>query len=262
MRKISFDVWYVKLLFLFLVLYLWNNAYLYLISRIGYKLSHDIVYLLIYVVSYTFLLIVVPIFYKPVKNIYKNHNSSYIYHFIILMIVIYLTSFIKSYFNLTYKIRNVEITNSFLIVFVSQIFIAPILEEYFFRGILLNNFIQKKKILIGVILTSILFALAHFPLLFDKNSFSLINFFDITIFGIVLAIIRVFLGLKYSIIAHSFRNLLIFFFNYKILDLFLIDKITSKSLFEFVYIINIVVIIGIILYYFSLFNKKRKYITG
>ena len=258
MRKISFDIWYIKSLFLFLVLYLWNNAYLYLISKIGYKLSHDIVYVLIYIVSYVFLIVVVAIFYNSVKNVYKNHNSNYIYHFIILLIIIYLTGFIKSDFNLTYKIRNIEITNSFLIVFVSQIFIAPILEEYFFRGVLLNNFIQKKKILIGVILTSILFSLAHFPLLFDKNTFSLINFFDITIFGIILAIIRVFLGLKYSIIAHSFRNLLIFFFNYKILDLFLIDKISSKNLFDSVYIISIVVIIGIILYYFSLLNKKVK----
>lgn len=65
----------------------------------------------------------------------------------------FIDNFIKEFFkgNIT-----VVITDIFIIVLM-----GPILEEIFFRGILLNRFIVKWNVLTGILISSFLFAIYH-----------------------------------------------------------------------------------------------------
>jgi CAAX amino terminal protease family. len=78
--------------------------------------------------------------------------------------------------------------------------VGPIFEEMLFRGIMLRGFLNNYSILKALLISSLLFGIAHF---------NIIQLFTTGCLGIVLALVFVKTGsLWYSILAHSFNNLL------------------------------------------------------
>ncbi len=86
--------------------------------------------------------------------------------------------------------------------FVAAVVVAPIVEELYFRGVILPVFMRRFGTFFGILLTSVLFALLHFQPNVVVYTF---------ILAIILAIIR--LRLKSvipSMLLHAFNNLIAF----------------------------------------------------
>ena len=91
-----------------------------------------------------------------------------------------------------------------LILFLQTLIEAPIFEELFFRGIILNGFLSKYKTTHkkAIIYSAIIFAIAHLNIPQGINAF---------IAGIILGCIYYYTkSMKLSIFAHFINNLIIF----------------------------------------------------
>jgi membrane protease YdiL (CAAX protease family) len=87
---------------------------------------------------------------------------------------------------------------------VASVILAPIAEEFFFRGILFNRIKKKFGITFGVFSSSIIFGFAHY------NQWSLGQVVSIIIIGLILALSYIkYNNIIYPIIVHSFWNLLV-----------------------------------------------------
>src|SRR5690606_8437130 len=89
--------------------------------------------------------------------------------------------------------------------FFSLVFIGPIMEELFFRGLILGSFLKRYNHKTAVILSAFLFGVLHIN--FDENVFSSIVFPFAD--GIVLAWVLIRSNnIVVAIACHAFRNLL------------------------------------------------------
>lgn len=85
------------------------------------------------------------------------------------------------------------------LTFLTTIILAPIIEEIFFRGMMLNKWGQKYGLFKGVIFTSLIFAIVH-P----------VSFFAAFLTSLLYSILYVKTKKLYiPIIAHSFSNLIV-----------------------------------------------------
>ena len=93
---------------------------------------------------------------------------------------------------------------------IGTVIIGPIFEEIFYRGLLYNKLKEISNAFIGVLISSILFALLHIP----KYGFG-INTFFLFLVGILLAYCYEKTDNIYvPILVHSINNFFIFLFNY------------------------------------------------
>ncbi len=104
---------------------------------------------------------------------------------------------IQDYINAT---SNSIINLNTILLFLNAVILAPILEELVFRGLILNSFLKKNKLL-GIFISSILFALIHMTVISFVTSF---------LFGLVLSIVFIRKGIIYSILLHIIYNLVWF----------------------------------------------------
>ena len=92
---------------------------------------------------------------------------------------------------------------AFALLFLTTTFLAPLFEEIIFRGVLLPILSRDFGIIVGILISSIVFAIAHL---------SIGEFPPLLVLGIGLAITRLISGrLTSSIIMHSLWNGLTFF---------------------------------------------------
>ena len=95
-------------------------------------------------------------------------------------------------------------------MFIATVIISPIFEEILYRGPMYNKLKEISNAFIGVLISSILFALLHIP----KYSFG-INTFFLFLVGILLAYCYEKSNNIYvPIFVHSINNFFIFLFNY------------------------------------------------
>tara|TARA_B100000401_G_scaffold397877_1_gene308201 strand:- start:114 stop:662 length:549 start_codon:yes stop_codon:yes gene_type:complete len=91
---------------------------------------------------------------------------------------------------------------SFILLFLTTTFLAPLFEEIIFRGILLPTLARDFGIILGIIISAFIFALAHL---------SLGEMLPLFVLGIGLGITRIASGsLLSSVIMHSLWNGLTF----------------------------------------------------
>ena len=91
---------------------------------------------------------------------------------------------------------------AFILLFITTTILAPFFEEIVFRGVLLPVFSREFGIILGIISSSLIFALAHL---------SLSEFPPLFILGVGLGVTRLLSGrLASSIIMHSLWNGLTF----------------------------------------------------
>ena len=245
------------ILFIFAIIYLINNFINYISKYINEISTYK------YFESAFLLLLIFPFFvYLAIIFVYKKEIDISIkcklkYNTIFwLSFLIYLSGFIKSHYNYNYT-KHLNFSNLIVLNFFLIIIIGPIFEEIIFRDIFLKPFFTRKKILTGIILTSFLFSLGHFPLLYNINTFNIIDFLDLFVFGIILSFIRIKLGLLFSILAHSFRNTISVLANYNIINVFLIEYIQNKTVFYFAYFLSLLILLISIIY--LLINVKKDF---
>ena len=95
-------------------------------------------------------------------------------------------------------------------MFIATVIISPIFEEILYRGLMYNKLKEISNAFIGVLISSILFALLHIP----KYGFGMNTFF-LFLVGILLAYCYEKTNNIYvPIFVHSINNFFIFLFNY------------------------------------------------
>ncbi|EMD56275.1 CPBP family intramembrane glutamic endopeptidase, partial [Treponema denticola] len=95
-------------------------------------------------------------------------------------------------------------------MFIATVIISPIFEEILYRGLMYNKLKEISNAFIGVLISSILFALLHIP----KYGFG-INMFFLFLAGILLTYCYEKTNNIYvPILVHSINNFFIFLFNY------------------------------------------------
>ena len=224
-----------------------NLDYLLILDFLTYLFSYGLVYLLflkneIYsnilkfknIRLYHFLILIsIAIFYRVsidplyrIKLIFNQENYPN------LTIINY------SYIKLTFTVLNV-------------IILVPILEELIFRRAIIKLLINKREnIYFAIILSSFLFSLIHINFL-DINFISIINSF---LFGIVLAIIYIKLGLKYSILLHVFSNLIWFLLS---INTHYYWELIRELNFDYKYWLICFISSGVLIVLLLIISKKR-----
>lgn len=131
------------------------------------------------------------------------------------------------------------LTLAYLVMAVDVAIIAPISEEFIFRGILLNRLDKKLPMIVAILLSSLLFGFLH----------GASGFISAFIFGVCMCIVYLKTqNILVSISIHFLNNLLAL-----ILEIVLVDE----SIFESDVIIGVMMILGVVsLYYIMKFITK------
>jgi len=92
-----------------------------------------------------------------------------------------------------------------IITFVSFVVLAPLFEELLFRKIILS-FFSRENIITGVIISSILFSIAHI----DVTQIHVLRYVSLFIFGLIACLLYINFGFIYALVFHVFSNLIWF----------------------------------------------------
>jgi membrane protease YdiL (CAAX protease family) len=108
--------------------------------------------------------------------------------------------------NLQNPIPKLNLSGVFLdIYFFLLVILGPFCEEIIFRGIIYNFAVEKLNKTAGVIISALIFTLAHMP----KASFEMVLFF---LLSLILGVLRrISSNLLPSTIAHSIANIAVYF---------------------------------------------------
>lgn len=165
---------------------------------------------------------------------FKIHYMDYI--FLFLIIFFFRIFYDNSIYPLTSKIfsnNNLIINKYSSLVFISNIIIAPIVEEFFYRGLILNGLSKKYSINKSIIISSSIFALMHSNIIQDTNAF---------VMSLIISYVFLYSGsLRLAIFMHISNNIIVTLFN---------------SFFIFTNIFSIIIIIPLSLFLTAYFFKK------
>lgn len=129
---------------------------------------------------------------------------------------------------------------SFLYYLISTLIVSPICEELFFRKLLLKKLMEHNSKKIGIIISSLCFAIIHFEIPF--------NLIPTFVFGIISSLIFIKTKkIRYSILLHFLANFfvqILYVFNFPF-DNWLLDL-------NFNFIYWILFLIGIVITYFGI----------
>jgi membrane protease YdiL (CAAX protease family) len=131
------------------------------------------------------------------------------------------------------------------------VLLGPIFEELFFRKIILN-FFETKYLSVGIIVSSLLFALIHL----NTSSLNYISVLLSFVFGIIACLIYLKKGLFYTILFHIAYNFL-----WVVLKEFRFEywSILKKLDFGIIYWVLVILSFGVV-FYFSLKNIKQLFL--
>jgi len=238
-KKIIKELWFLFILYIlvfFMLSYvgkfLFKNFYnYYYILFVKYNgIFGSLLFLLFIIIFYLF-------YSKDLKIIfiYKKLNFSFIVKILIYILstrmiyyIIYfifdnafLFNFFKYFNDILSGKKNITIYDILILekslrpcfepfMFIATVIISPIFEEILYRGLMYNKLKEISNAFIGVLISSILFALLHIP----KYGFG-INTFFLFLVGILLAYCYEKSNNIYvPIFVHSINNFFIFLFNY------------------------------------------------
>lgn len=254
----------------------------YLVTYLGWKVMKgdfyegkypdDKIYFYINIILYIvpILWIVISLIYIKVKSvdfdwiIYQNHLFIKL---LLSFLIVYSFSFLFNPIFRTFDGEIIDFTvnlsnwNSSENQFILIIFLGPLFEELLFRQILLEPFFKKNKIIFGILVTSILFAISHIYILNFNFNIHYILFFEMIVFGISLSVIRINFGLLFAILSHFFYNFLVILNNDKICDLYYLDYISQPIIYWILYIFSIS-FGGFSIYYLMRQHLRKKNMKG
>ena len=188
-------------------------------------------------ISLLFIIVLYLLYLKEMKIIftYKKINFSFIIKSLIYILSIgmiyyiiyfifdnaFLFNFFKYFNDILSGKKNITVYDILILekslrpcfepfMFIATVIISPIFEEILYRGLMYNKLKEISNAFIGVLISSILFALLHIP----KYGFG-INTFFLFLVGILLAYCYEKSNNIYvPIFVHSINNFFIFLFNY------------------------------------------------
>lgn len=127
-------------------------------------------------------------------------TSAYTFLYLLLRLVAGSEWFIQVFTDFLFWIMSSEQDLSLTYLFIIAVIIAPIVEEFFFRGFVLNKWAEKYGSVKGVFWSSFLFMIVHIPSFFVPQ----------LIVGLFCAIVYMKTKkLIYPILVHAFYNLLV-----------------------------------------------------
>ena len=188
-------------------------------------------------ISLLFIIVLYLLYLKEMKIIftYKKINFSFIVKILIYILSIgmiyyiiyfifdnaFLFNFFKYFNDILSGKKNITIYDILILekslrpcfepfMFIATVIISPIFEEILYRGLMYNKLKEISNAFIGVLISSILFALLHIP----KYGFG-INTFFLFLVGILLTYCYEKTDNIYvPILVHSINNFFIFLFKY------------------------------------------------
>ena len=188
-------------------------------------------------ISLLFIIVLYLLYLKEMKIIftYKKINFSFIIKSLIYILSIgmiyyiiyfifdnaFLFNFFKYFNDILSGKKNITIYDILILekslrpcfepfMFIATVIISPIFEEILYRGLMYNKLKEISNAFIGVLISSILFALLHIP----KYGFG-INTFFLFLVGVLLTYCYEKTDNIYvPIFVHSINNFFIFLFNY------------------------------------------------
>jgi len=192
------------------------------------------------------------------KNEFFGNNKNYISKILISIILIYFTLFLTDPFfrNFNFSMNNTSeqswnINSIMKTELILMVLLGPILEELFFRVILLNQFLKARLIKFGIIFTSLLYAFSHIYITNSNYSIDYFNLLNLFLVGVILSSVKIRYGVLFSIISHSVMNLLLILWKNGIANLFLWDYINSVYLYFGLYIITLLSLILFLKFFFK-----------
>ena len=251
-----------------------------MIKKIFYFLLIPIIWILTFIsVSIFFTKSLLPIMYASsfcifyiIYFYYPNISSKYLSEkitikdkdFNILVILIFLCHYflftrlssIAVYFIYSDVFKFEKIINilrgNLLNTFIYVVIIAPIFEEYFFRGVIYINLRRKLGVFFSIVITTILFALMHA---------NLPQIIHVIPNSIILCLLFEYLhDINYPIAYHIFYNFIGFIFGY-LFNMNLIDDLYKLSPFMYIFSLFIFLMFLYKQFYHSLifFNNEDTY---
>lgn len=208
----------IKIILCIFLIYIFSNFIGSIIEAINVVISKNSYINLIHVMFYTnliflilfiilFKIIKIKIFRYSLKNISKKELKVLVKIALLTILFSIILSNFVSYFNLMPEnqniIENIAKNTNTLILFLSLVIFAPISEELIFRYTIFG--FSKNKV-IGSVVSSVLFSLAH--VLYDFNISSFFIYFSM---GLLLSYIYIKTkSVEESIFAHFINNLISF----------------------------------------------------
>ncbi len=186
-------------------------------------------------------LVIVYMKFKSIPYNFVNDNNNHIKKVLFSFFILYFSLYLPDFG--AYNSKNEILKFSFNWVKLDYytlllIFIGPIFEEIFFRQLLLKPFLKKKNLMIlGVLVTTILFAISHFYIINYNFNIDYYWLVDLIIMGVVLSLIRIRYGLLFSITTHVLYNIIVILYKEKMCNLFILDYINNKPFFWMIYFV-------------------------
>lgn len=173
---------------------------------------------------------------NKIKITYKD----YIYLFLITLCFRFIYD--NTLFPLSCKmlLNTKSLINKYsLFIFFSSTLIAPMIEELFYRGLILNGLSKKYSTTKSLLISSLLFALMHSNLIQDINAF---------VFSLFIGYVFVYTGsLKLSIFIHASNNLIVSLFT---------DSLTINN--TLLLILTLFIAVIILIFLFNKLNLKNR----
>lgn len=249
MKKIYPIIFSILLTFIpFLIFYSLNNL-IYKFKPNHWLASINGFYLIFTIVFSSAIFIAIKYWFVNIKYNFKVPTIKNILVVILLIMCLKMVSFVANPLFFFEDISNGKIpflsykgiTMDNLTIILSLLTIEPIIEEVIFRKIIFTKLSEKYSIKFSIILSSILFAIAHF---------GYTDYFKICIYGIFLCLIFYYTkNILLSMIAHSV-------FNFITLNTTTV-KINLDNIFNF-HLLIYIICFSVIFFLFNFLKKSNQ----
>lgn len=214
-------------------------------------------FLLINTFTYVVYILLAYLFMKKAKVYMSNVSISFRSVIVIIILICSFRIFIDPILRLEIILGNSAIPDTIedrrysilnlVITFINIIILAPLFEELFFRKIMLS-FFNRKKLLVGILISSFAFSTIHV----NWSSINILHLIVFFIFGLISCFIYIRHGLFYSILFHLGYNLIWYLVNVGVIEYWIILKTLDFSVGYWV-----LVLISLISIIYSLFKGLK-----
>lgn len=258
MEKVEDKKRLFKWILLFFLYYVFN------ILIVNFIAIYEVNELFLVLFNIIFLFVVIFIFWKDIRGRKRIRLKFELKKLLISFIPIYLflqsfdlfyrdiNTFIPSKFNFDFSNISINFT------FIALLLCGSVIEELIFRGYMIRRYETNFKTVIGILISSFLFSIAHFGFFFKPFEFffSKDQFLNYFFLGIILGIIKVRYGLLYAVIAHIIYNFFIYLESQEIIKLFLLDYVNNDYFYILYGITQIILLVVLFLIMNPIFKTK------
>ena len=244
--NVKLKKWVLKIPFIFIFVLFTSTSYFFITRNNAESvLQRKSIYLY-------FIALIIALFSLKLKRVKYVESKKY-YLSLIEIIYLLIMILINQSLGQSTPYNNVEIDNSFYLILLETVILAPLLEELFFRGFIFNKIEHVTNKYFALIISALSFSLSH-------AEYNLETQVKIIIAGLYLGLIYIrSRNILIQIIAHSLNNFLVTLLKYNILN---------KDLSKILFIFTVTAFVILIFYYKKCLKKpnsenySKEYITN